>query len=287
MPSGTQWGPAKGNEELTLMAMQQGLMEHRRTAAFIFTFVTFCVFVPPCVVSIQLGSDPDVGFWLGRFAIGTICVPFIVLIAHVLHLSMLRKPQMCKKIMFATALIPSIWFCCVGGIYMSSADYHASRFRTGGCGLVEAGQLQDAYEKAQALRNTCVARLTKSNGNVPLPYNPPVTMCEEYAEALEKDSTMSGGLSWRWSYLAHTEVNHICSGFCTPGPALWTASVRNGLPCARHVANKLYIVEEQAVMVLVYGVVMVVATFLCYFVLMAPIWKALGYELPPGSMTSS
>merc|ERR1719456_2130030 len=39
--------------------------------------------------------------------------------------------------------------------------------------------------------------------------------CEGYAEAKEQ-------LATDWDYLAYVEDKHLCSGWCQPGPRLWT-----------------------------------------------------------------
>jgi len=275
MPVDTEFpGPQRlhGPDELALKAVEQGVIEHRRNLALCFTIFVFLAYAGPSVITLQMAFDPDVAFWLGRVGVLTFLLPILFLVQHGVHESRITNPKSMRFLMFWAATIPAIWFCAMGGVYMNEADYNYEFLRASGCDGLK-GELQDAYNKAVSLQAVCVARMVKENGGHPLPnlFVPVITLCEEYQE-LDK-----GELGSYWNYLAHAEINHVCSGMCEGGPALWNGDgTRQGLPCAPHIAQKLLIIKEQTILILVTGVLMVAGSF-GVFVLASPMLKQLGY----------
>merc|ERR1712232_819589 len=116
--------------------------------------------------------------------------------------------------------------------------------------------------EARALYDDCVRALFAANNNVPLPRRPTLQMCEQWYShpALNRPIPWIGYGRSRWHvtrlrwqrefpYLADTEANHACGGFCEPGPPLWTdddlSYGREGTRCTRVVSVKLkHIVRE-------------------------------------------
>lgn len=275
MPVDTEFpGPPRirGPDELALKAVEQGVIEHRRNLAVCFTLFVLLAYAGPSVVMLQIAFDPDVAFWLGRVGTLTLLLPILFFVQHGVHESRIQSPKSMRFVMFWTATIPAIWFCAMGGVYMNEADYAYDIINSNSCEGLK-GDLQEAYNKALSLQAVCVDRLVKENGGKPLPelFVPVITLCKEYHE-LDK-----GELGTYWRYLAHAELNHICSGMCEGGPALWSGTgTRKGLPCDRHIAQKLLVVKEQTVLILVTGVLMVAGS-LGVFLLASPILKQLGY----------
>jgi len=273
-PEGNFPGPPRnrGADELALKAVEHGVIEHRRNLALCFTLFVLLAYAGPSVVMLQIAFDPDVAFWLGRVGTLTLLLPILFFVQHGVHESRIANPKSMRFVMFWTATIPAIWFCAMGGVYMNEADYMYDQIQSNSCEGLKA-DLQDAYNKALSVQAVCVARLIKENGGQPLPglFVPVISLCQEY-QALDK-----GELGTYWSYLAHAEVNHICSGICEGGPALWSGTgTRQGLPCARHIAQKLLIIKEQSILILVSGVLMVAGS-LGVYLLASPILKQLGY----------
>jgi len=262
----------RGPDELALKAVEQGVIEHRKTLNLVFTCFVFLAYAGPSVITMHMAFDPDVAFWLGRVGVLTVLLPLLFLVQYGVHESRINNPKSLRFIMFWTATIPAIWFCSMGGVYMNEADYTYDMIHNSGCEGVK-GDLQDAYNKALSLQAVCVNRMIQENGGKPLPglFVPVITLCEEYQDVNK------GELKTYWNYLAHAEVNHVCSGMCEGGPALWSGTgTRHGLPCGRHIAQKMLIVKEQAVLVLVSGVLMVAGS-LSVYLLAAPMLKQLGY----------
>lgn len=275
MPVDTEFpGPPRlrGPDELALKAVEQGVIEHRRNLALCFTLFVFLAYAGPSVIMLQMSFDTDVAFWLGRVGTLTILLPFLFLAQHALHESRITNPKSLKFVMFWSALIPAVWFCAMGGYYMNEADYVYDMLTSKACEGDKA-ELQDAYNKAVSYQGQCVSRLIKENDGKALPdlYVPVIAMCPEYQKFNK------GEMGTNWRYLAHCETNHICSGMCEGGPALWSGTgTRKGLPCAKHIAQKMLIIKEQTILVLASGVMMVAGS-LAIFLLASPILKQLGY----------
>jgi len=275
MPPAAEFpGPQRrhGPDELALKAVEQGVISHRRNLALCFTLFVFLAYAGPTVITLQMAFDPDVAFWLGRVGTLTLILPILFVIQHGVHEARVTNPASMRFLMFWTAVVPAVWFSAMGGVYMNEADYEYDRIRGNGCDGLK-GDVQEAYNKALSYQAQCVERLVKENGGQPLPdlYVPVITLCPEYQKV------NNGQMGAYWDYLAHAEVNHLCSGMCEGGPALWTGTgTRNGLPCAKHIAQKLLIIKDQAFLVLISGVMMVAGSF-GLFLLASPILKQLGY----------
>lgn len=267
---------AAGPDASAYMAVEKGVLDLRRTLALIFTFTVFCAYAPPTVIAMQMAVDPDVGFWVGRLAWGTLCVPILLIAQHMVHETYLADPRLLKAMMFTVALIPAIWFCVVGGLYMNEADYVSGEMRVSDCGGMDAkANLQEAYGEATTLKNTCLQRKIKENANQPIHYDITLPMCDEYKWALG-----NGTSSYYFRYLAHCEINHQCSGFCdnTHGDGLFVSNFMGKAlaPCDQVIGLKLLVVKEQALILLIYGVLMIAAVFSTYL-LVTPICRQLGY----------
>lgn len=259
-------------DELALKAVEQGVIEHRRNLALCFTLFVFLAYAGPTVIMVQIAFDPDVAYWLGRVGTLTVLLPILFLVQHGIHESRITNPRSMRFVMFWTAIIPAVWFCAMGGVYMNEADYTYDMIRGNSCDN-EKGELQEAYNKALSLQAVCVDRMIKENGGKPLPdlFVPVITLCTEYQDINK------GEMKTNWKYLAHAELNHVCSGMCEGGPALWSGTgTRQGLPCAKHIAQKMLIIKEQSVLVLVCGVLMVAGSMGVYM-LASPVLKQLGY----------
>lgn len=270
------WQQRKGSpDQLAYKAVEYGVIELRRTLALVFTFTIFCAYAPPTVIAMQIAVDPDVSFWVGRLAWGTIIVPILFIAQHGVHITYLANPKNLKALMFCVAIFPAIWFCLIGGLYMNEADYVSSSMRVSDCGGGAKSNLQDAYTEATAILDTCTKRKLKENNGEPIHYDITLPMCDEYKWALG-----NGTNAYYFRYLAHCEVNHQCSGFCdqTHGKGLWVANYgsRSLAPCDQTIGLKLLVVKEQALILLVYGVLMIAATFSSYL-LLSPICRHLGY----------
>lgn len=262
----------KNPDELAAKAVEQITIEKRRTVALCFTLFVFLSYAGPTVIMLQIAFDPDVAFWLGRVGTLTVLLPILFLVQHGVHESRIKNPTSMKFVMFWVALVPAIWFCAMGGVYMNEADYMYEQIRSNSCDNTKL-ELQDAYNKALSFQATCVASMVQKNGGQPLPdlFVPVITLCPEYQDVNK------GELKTNWNYLAHCEANHICSGMCEGGPALWSGmGTRQGLPCAKFIAQKLLVIKEQSVLVLVSGVLMVAGS-MAVFLLVQDHLKQLGY----------
>lgn len=87
---------------------------------------------------------------------------------------------------------------------------------------------------------------------------------------------------WReWDYLAQVEANHVCGGFCEPGPSLFVdydMSGRQGGKCAPLVGLKFGVVRYQAQLVLWTSVISLILIIAVLTPLVKPHLKELGYS---------
>lgn len=81
-------------------------------------------------------------------------------------------------------------------------------------------------------------------------------------------------------YLATVEANHVCGGFCLPGPTLWTGFGelgREGSMCAPLVATKFLTIRRRADMI--FWTSFINCLILIFSYLYArPLFETLGYD---------
>lgn len=87
---------------------------------------------------------------------------------------------------------------------------------------------------------------------------------------------------WReWNYLAQVEANHVCGGFCKPGPSLFTSydmSGRQGGKCAPLVGQKFSVIRYQGELVLWTSIISLVLIMAVLAPMLNPMITDLGYK---------
>lgn len=261
----------------------------RSFLAYIFTLSMFVIFSAPTIISIQLGLDEDVAFWIGRWGLCALFVPVFLLGQHFYHMWMLAEVNRRRRYIFIIVpIIPAVMFMVIGGIYMSFARNLYGQLKSSDCSedgaLPAKFRMQQAYEIANAAHDKCLARLQEENMGVPLRRHPVLQSCPEWQELLgEKESTVvpwkgyqhtPGTLrqanpsnNHRWKYLARVELNHVCGGFCKSGPAAFVSYDklgRFGGTCAQFIAFRFLSVMHWGIVVLAIGAVVILLTIPMY-----------------------
>merc|ERR1719238_2427784 len=113
----------------------------------------------PTIVCIQLGTDVDSSFWIGRWGLLAIFVPIFLLGQHFYHLWMLQDRRRRRRYLFIIVpIVPAVLFMILGGTYMSLARHLYGQLKSDECsdtGPVPAKfWMQAAYDEAHECSDT-------------------------------------------------------------------------------------------------------------------------------------
>mmetsp|Transcript_100893 Transcript_100893/g.260773 ORF Transcript_100893/g.260773 Transcript_100893/m.260773 type:complete len:313 (+) Transcript_100893:75-1013(+) len=285
----TAWGgggfsiSAEEARRLTGSLSSQTTQKGRQSFAYLFTVALLCLYSAPVVLALQLGLDPDAAFFVGRYGQGAYAIPFWLLAMHVVILTRFADDRKCGQRTFVcAAVVPAILLASTGGLYMSSGHYWDAQIMSEDCssfGSPLKPRLEAAYQEALAMFSECEQRMVAGNGGRMPMWRPTLQGCQEWSRIAPE----SAGSPWRpyaakaaeanhqwereFQYLASVEANHICGGFCTAGPMLWSdydRVGRQGGKCAPMVGLKMRRVSHQGLMLLVVSLVGISSFFFLY-----------------------
>mmetsp|Transcript_50746 Transcript_50746/g.134083 ORF Transcript_50746/g.134083 Transcript_50746/m.134083 type:complete len:325 (-) Transcript_50746:42-1016(-) len=265
----------------------------RQSFAYMFTVAVLCLYSGPVVLALQLGLDPDVAYWIGRYGQIAGLIPIYILMMHLVILGQFAgEEKRCKKSIFAwTAVLPAVLLAVSGGLYMTSGRYWAGTLISEECSATYGAQkaeLQKAYSEALGMYQDCRQNMVAANGGMEPRWRPTLQSCAEWARLAPADE----GEAWRpysarsseavrsfrkeFEYLASVEANHVCGGFCQPGPMLWNdydVIGKQGTRCSPMVGNKFQIIARQGLQLLVISL----TGISCFFFL----WSLVDKQLKP------
>jgi hypothetical protein len=157
MRSGPVSSPYTSSGEAPLMLKRGGDEEHvRQTAAYFFTLGLFCLFGPVMIMTVHIGLDPDVGYWIGRLGLFAFLTPLYIVMQHLVQLRALKNEKpVSKRFFLIVAVLPTIYFITTGGIYYSQAKWYANFLDDPKC-EGDKKSLEKAHQEAWALWNGCV-----------------------------------------------------------------------------------------------------------------------------------
>lgn len=249
----------------------------RQSFAYIFTVAMLSIYSGPVILALQLGVDPDVAYWIGRYGQLAAFVPLWIVMMHMVVMSQFTgEEKKChKRILMATAVLPSVLLAATGGLYMSSSRWWSLRLINEDCnahGVSEGkAELQEAYEVALGMYKECRQNLLEANGGVELRWRPTLQSCQEWARLSPVDESAKAWKSYsrkvakadesfhtQFEYLASVEANHVCGGFCQPGPMLWNdydVIGKQGSRCAPMLGTKFQVIHRQGLQLLVISLV--------------------------------
>jgi len=158
----------------------------RRSLAYVYTMVMLCIFAAPTILCIQLGFDPDVRFWIGRWGLLAFLVPPFFFLSFLFHVRMILLGRLSKRFFIWVVCLPAVFFCLLGGYYMSQGSYLYGQLKSDDCSgggfLPQKRELQGAYDAALKIYSGCITRLYDQNGGVTLPFRPTLQSCEEWQQ---------------------------------------------------------------------------------------------------------
>lgn len=237
-----------------------------------FIFCCFVIFATPMALTIALGYDRSVKYWIGPWGLMSFGIPVLFALGHYVHLErgFPRKP-----VVLLCTLFPAVLFLIVGDIHLSvSYDLSDQLFSTD-CDTFDSKRvLERAWERANDLYAKCITTTVQNQGKK---HNLTIAKafdlyrihhCEEYNSALQENKE-------QWDYLRHLEEQHHCSGWCEPGRRLWTYKGTRDA-CSVAVGTVLrFKVQRIAMQVVVYSVVVIVLVTIV-LVLVGPMIRAAG-----------
>lgn len=263
----------------------------RQFTAYMFTLTAFTILAAPTIISIQLGLDVDAAFWIGRWGLIALFVPVFLLGQHFYHLWMINNRRERRRyIFFIVPVFPAVIFMIIGGTYMSFARNLYGQLKSDDCSLTgptpSKYYMQAAYEQARASYDQCITRLRNDNLGAPLRRHPNLQSCVEWDElVVHEDERLTPWKGYkvqpgtlkqfnpsnihRWQYLANIEINHVCGGFCKPGPSLFVSydhSGRQGGSCSQFVAFRFLSINHWGTVVFVIGLLIVLISIPTYVV---------------------
>jgi len=267
----------------------------RNAFAWGFTFVLFALYSAPTVIAVRLGFDTDNVYWIGRLGLFVLAMPVFFVMQHLAHIYWLQTRGAPKSsILLWCVLGPALVFCLIGGVYKVNGSFLYGQLGkencAGGRAIPEMRRLDQAYGEALGIYNACWARLISLNGGLPLPQKPLLQECSEWAVAedmsnlkpwkgYETSYSLRTANLWghEWSYLASSETNHFCGGFCVAGQQLWSGLSTETDACGPLIARKMLNVEYQGNLLLGVGLITIVVA-IPTFLKLRPMMQHLGYE---------
>lgn len=204
----SSWGPSSPYEILSWAYFPQW-----------FTLSCILAFLNPIWLTVHLGQDRTVLYWLGPWCRIAAVLPLIFLVGHMAHL---KKHRPSKPVVVLCLLVPTVFFLVLSQDISSRAANMADQLFSTDCDIVNGKrQLERSWETARNLYVKCLkdtVRLAPASQN--LTYSAALQLyriqdCDEYAneERLHRAD---------WAYLWYLEDEYDCAGWCTSNFPLWT-----------------------------------------------------------------
>jgi len=181
-----------------------------------FTMLSVFLFLIPAALALRNDIDPVVTYWRGDSAshLFLAIIPLIIVAAHIYHVRFGAN----KYVSSLAAIVPGLMLV-VFGFRMGTTNPERGLFSIDCNIMPEKANLQLEWEAAKLLYKTCLQETAnKPNSTMTLDYlsqHFTIQDCTEY----ERDLAFH---QKTWPYLQYLEENIGCTGFCIPGPPLWT-----------------------------------------------------------------
>lgn len=222
------------------------------------------IFFPPFALCLSLGLNPDVNYFVGRWALLAVGMVPACIAVSVIHVSFWRPRS--GFFFLATLWLPAIAYTVIGGFMRERTGIVKGALDSYDClGFDEKRNLRRAYEAAQGAYNLCALRPGYETASV--------SDCPEYKN-LEK--------SWKrqLDYLAATEYRLPCAGICGGSESrLWFEA---GIPtqaCGPFIAQWMRGAYTQAETVLLYGLMVIVLSIPVFLYIIYPMLVHLYYPI--------
>jgi len=194
-----------------------GDLDVLRMFPYIFTFSCCLVYLVPSWLTVHNGHDPSVRYFFEYWWQIVMLFPILFVGGHVMHV---RKGGPWKPVVLVCCLVPSISLVILNDRLLTlSSDISDQLFSVDCDTIPEKRELDRAWQDAHQLYMRCLTdTVMQSKGAMTMDraqdlYR--IEDCDEYPQAFRYQSET-------WNYLAYCEEDLACSGWCTPGPRLWT-----------------------------------------------------------------
>jgi len=235
-----------------------GEMSLMRMFPYIFTFCCVMAFMVPIWLTVHLGEDRNVQFFLGSYNRYAMLLPLVFVVGHMWHI---QRRQPYKPAVLLCLLVPSIVLMALNDATMTVASDMADQLFSTDCDTFkEKRDLQRAWDAAYELYANCLqdtVKLTPASKNLTMEdaiANYRIQDCAEYSNhhyANKKE----------WEYLWYLEEEHECAGWCNFGHQIWSFHKEPRDSCS-NAASQVFFgkVGRISQQVLLYSVLVLVTT---------------------------
>lgn len=225
----------------------------KRGVAMTHTFLLLAIFVPPFMLCLQMSANQDLQYFVGatvaKFAYSVVV---LVLLVPLAHLSMRLHPWA----FLLSVWVPAFIFVGIGWHYRDSANNTVNALQSMDCGgFVEKRDLQNSYNQAQTLYNSCAKFVTNS-----------IEECPQYAEVYEMAPA-------DFNYLKGLEQRFQCAGICNSARRLWQNAGASAPSCGLFAAQWVRGGLIEAQFVLWYSVLVLLASIPVFITLLDGFFK--------------
>lgn len=180
-----------------------------------FTLILCMLYMAPSYLIWYMIYNPVVNYWMDTESCWTlILIPIIILIVHVIQS---RAGRPVKWALLAGLVLPSVILFYFSGLTLAVGGLGSMLFSVDCNTVDEKAALQKSWDSVAKVYKDCIEK-TAAMSNVTEEYlatNFRVQDCTEYPQALKPNER-------RWNYLRMLEEKESCTGFCKPGPHLWS-----------------------------------------------------------------
>lgn len=230
----------------------------RRNIAIVHEFVVLAVFGPPVILCTALGLNPDVAYFVGRWAfIALIIVPFLILLP-VFHM---KQGLRLKSTFFLLSVwLPAAIFALIGGFMRSKTFVVMSALNSRDCySFAGKRELERIYEQTLDVLDICDSQGVDRED------------CKEYHDWNNKNGYDVG-------YLRALELRFPCAGFCHDAERIWGDNRGTEAPaCSLFAAEWINGAYVQSSIVLWYAAFVILAAIPGYMSA-EKILRDVGYE---------
>jgi hypothetical protein len=178
------------------------------------TLLLCILFVFPIMVTYNIGEDLQVKYWISDHLRVVLILPFVFAGAHLVHV-IRGRPSRVLAVLCTIGTCALILYCA--DVVLMGANQIASMMAAKDCNtFAKKRHLEDEWQSARLFYDECMkstaADYNKSISQATAFYR--IQDCTGYKEELKNHP--------QWAYLAATEEQNLCSGWCTVGERLWT-----------------------------------------------------------------
>jgi len=182
----------------------------------LFTLFCLMVFVTPVCLSVYIGTDTTVEYWIGNYINLVLVIPLVYLITHVVHV---KRRQPVKFLVVICLPVASVFVLLLCDFVLLASYERGNQMAASDCDtFTKKKELETQWQMAKTYYANCAKKKADKEG---ISFAAATTLyripdCPDYEK--EKKKNAHNG----WEYLEHLETHQACAGWCTRGQPLWT-----------------------------------------------------------------